>query len=83
MLGSNQRPLTSNFEKIAKNIRVGTDGIEPSTSSLSVKRSTGELHAQIFFDKISALPGCPLDTRSHLRAEPTELIAQTCKIIAL
>ncbi len=39
------RPFTSSF-------KVRGDGIEPSTSSLSEKRSTTELLAQIFKDAL-------------------------------
>lgn len=37
--------------------KVGSNGVEPFTSSLSEKRSTAELTARIFFDKRRALPG--------------------------
>ena len=35
-------------EKSERQVLMGVEGIEPSTSSLSEKRSTNELHAQCF-----------------------------------
>ena len=48
MLESNHRPLTYK-QSLSARCLVGTDGVEPSTSSLSEKRSTAELNA--LFDK--------------------------------
>ena len=55
---------------------VGADGVEPSTSSLSVKRSTGELRAQILQCRANQLPR-RYGRGSDIRRIVGELIARS------